>query len=83
MNEYWDIHVRTILRLQELGFKFKLHDRLPIFRLWLLLIKMGRRNPKLQRQIQACLEDLDLLKALRCEGLEPELENKNRYKNGT
>jgi hypothetical protein len=43
---------------------------LPIFQLWRDLIKKGRKNPKLRPIITKVLNDLDYLKALRCEGLE-------------
>jgi hypothetical protein len=55
---------------------------LPIFQLWRDLIKKGRKNPKLRPIITKVLNDLDYLKALRCEGLEPPLQGKMKYKPG-
>jgi hypothetical protein len=81
-DPYWDTHVRSVIRLQELGYKYKLQDRLPIFKLWRELYKMGRQSPKLRPAIGRIMEDLDYLKALRCEGLEPELKSPTRYKDG-
>lgn len=82
-TSYWGTHTRIIIRLQELGYRYRLYDRLPIFKLWLELLRKGRKHPKLQPHIQRILNDLDLLRALRAEGLEPELLDKNRYKPGS
>lgn len=78
-DDYWQVHVRTVLKLQELGFSYRLKDRLPLFRLWRQLLKLGRKNPKLRPAINRALQDLDLLKHMRVEGLEPKLESKDRY----
>ena len=86
MNEadlsYWGTHTRLILRLQELGYRYRLHDRLPIFKLYVDLVRKGKANPKLRSAITMVLHDLDYLRALRAEGMEPELEAKDRYKKG-
>lgn len=78
---YWGTHTRLVLKLQELGYRYRLYDRLPIFQLWVELVKKGKKNPKLRPVISPILEDLDYLKALRVEGLEPEV-NGNRYVSG-
>jgi hypothetical protein len=81
-TSYWGTHTRLVLRLQELGYRFKLHDRLPPFKLYLDLYKKGKQFPKLRKQIMQILDDLDLLVALRREGLEPERLSPTRYKPG-
>lgn len=78
---YWEVQQRTVLNLQELGFKYRLNDRIPIFQLWLRLIKMGKKSPKLRPTISRVLDDLDLMKELRLQGLEPPLKAKDRYAN--
>lgn len=81
-DPYWDTHVRIVIRLQELGYKYKLKDRLPIFKLWRELYKTAKASPKLRPTIGKILADLDYLKALRVEGLEPERAAPMRYKDG-
>lgn len=80
MVTYWDVQARTVLNLQELGYRYRLNDRLPIFKLWLRLHKQGFKNPKLRPAISKVLNDLDLLKELRIQGLEPPLVSPVRYR---
>jgi hypothetical protein len=82
-TSYWGTHTRLVLHLQELGYRYKLHDRLPPFRLYVDLVRKGRMHPKLRPKILPILDDLELLVALRREGLEPERLSPIRYKPGS
>jgi hypothetical protein len=77
---YWDIQTKLILELNELGFPFKLRDRLDIFALYLKLEKIAKKKPKLQPKILELLDLLEWQVELRKAGLEPPLdESRKRY----
>lgn len=77
---YWDIQTKLILELNELGFPFKLRDRLDIFALYLKLEKIAKKKPKLQPKILELLDLLEWQVELRKAGLEPRLdESRKRY----
>jgi hypothetical protein len=77
---YWDIQSRLILELNELGFPYKLRDRLPIFRLYLKLQKHAKRKPKLQNKVLELLDLLEFQLELRRAGVEPKVdETGKRY----
>ncbi len=77
---YWDIQTKLVLELDELGFKYKLRDRIPVFKVYLKLQQMAKRNPKLEEKIVELLDLLEYQLALRQAGLEPELGTNGRYK---
>jgi hypothetical protein len=80
MMTYWDIQTKLILELNELGFPFKLRDRLDIFALYLKLEKIAKKKPKLQPKILELLDLLEWQVELRKAGLEPRLdESRKRY----
>lgn len=64
--EYWEAQVLTVRILQNSGLKVGVKDRLPLFRLWLLVdIRMtGARRTNLLQLLQAMI-------TMRTMGLEP------------
>lgn len=75
---YWDIQSKLILELNELGFPFKLRDRLNIFALYTRLTKMARKNPRLEDKVVELHDLLEWLVELRKAGLEPPLDKARR-----
>lgn len=80
MMTYWDIQTKLVLELDELGFKYKLRDRIPIFKVYLKLQTIAKRKPNLTEKITELLDLLEYQLALRQAGLEPELGTNGRYK---
>ena len=80
---YWDIQTKLILELGDLGYTFKLRDRIPIFKVYMQLMKLAKKKPNLEEQITNVLDLLEYQLALRQAGLEPPLLTKDRYKSGT
>lgn len=69
--EYWEAQVLTVRILQNSGLKVGVKDRLPIFRLWLLVDSRmaGARRSNLLQLLQRMVE-------LRRMGLEPQHNGK-------
>lgn len=65
-SEYWEAQVLLVRILQNSGLKVGVKDRLPIFRLWLIVSKQmtGARQANL-------LQLLDALAKMRGKGMEP------------
>ena len=80
MYTYWELQTKLILELNDIGLNYKLRDRLPVFKLYVRLMKLASKKPKLAHQIENILDLLEYLLAARRAGLEPELETPTRYK---
>ncbi|TXH41962.1 MAG: hypothetical protein E6Q97_36545 [Desulfurellales bacterium] len=80
---YWDIQTRLIVELNELGFMYRLRDRLPPFKLYVRLQKLAKDKPELGEKVLNLLDMLEWIVELRRAGLEPPLESPLRYKAST
>lgn len=76
---YWQHQTATVVQLQELGFKFKLKDRIPIFKVWERLRRMEAREPDLSKSIDVARHHLDILLEYRKNGMEPKLKTPTTY----
>lgn len=65
-SEYWEAQVLTVRILQNAGLKVGVRDRLPLFRLWLLVSDRmtGARRDNLLQLLQALVK-------MRTMGMEP------------
>lgn len=70
-SEYWGAQVSLVRILQKCGVNVDVRDRLPIFRLW-LIINQRMTGPKKENILQL----LQSLRNMRLKGLEPEHDGK-------